>query len=213
MEAVEGLHPFLVFIYRMILEVESVSTRTTSKLPFLFSCASFIVGVGIGVEMPLDMVAKEPADPGSPTLMLDSRPFLDGGDEWQFIIGTNLLVSVKILLGLLSFGLISAVILGWTGTILAWSTISALDSGASIYDVAALILPHGVIEMAGFMCFGAVGCEGLVLFYQKLKYDSWLIDSNRLALNVRRLATGFLLISAASIIETFVTGQIANKIN
>jgi len=163
--------------------------------------------------MPLDMITEETIDPDSSTLMYDSRPFLDGGDEWRFIIGTNLLVSMKILLGLLSFGLVSVMILGWTGTILAWSTLSALDSGASIYDIAALILPHGVMEMAGFTFFGAVGCEGLVLVYQKLKYDSWLIDSNRLALNVRRLVAGFLLISSASIIETFVTGQIANKIN
>ena len=145
--------------------------------------------------------------------MFDSRPFLDGWDEWRFIIGTNLLVSIKILLGLLSFGLVSVVILGWTGAIVAWSTISAHETGASIYDIAALILPHGVIELAGFMFFGAVGCEGLLLFYQKLRYDSWLIDSERLALNVRRLFTGFLLIAVASIIETFVTGQIANKIN
>ena len=163
--------------------------------------------------MPLDMIAKEPMDPGSSTFMPDTRPFLDGGDEWKFIIGNNLLVSLKILFGLLSFGLVSVVILGWTGTIVAWSTLSALDSGASIYAIAALILPHGVIELAGFVFFGALGCEGLVLFCQKLKYDTWLIDSNRLTLNVRRLVTGFLLISAASIIETFVTGQIANKIN
>lgn len=163
--------------------------------------------------MPLDMIAKEPTDPGASTLMLDTRPFLDGRDEWKFIISNNLLVSIKILFGLLSFGLVSFVILGWTGTIVAWSTLSALDSGASFYAIAALILPHGVIELAGFTFFGAVGCEGLVLFYQKLKYDSWLIDTNRLTLNLRRLVTGFLLISAASIIETFITGQIANKIN
>ena len=163
--------------------------------------------------MPLDMIENEPTDPGSSTLMLNSRPFLDGGDEWRFIIGTNFLVSMKILLGLLSFGLVSVVILGWTGTIVAWSTLSALDSGASIYHIAALILPHGVIELAGFTFFGAVGCEGLVLIYQKLKYDSWLIDSNRVVLIVRRLFIGFLLITVASIIETFVTGQIANKVN
>ncbi len=163
--------------------------------------------------MPLDMIENKPTDPGSSTLMLDSRPFLDGGDEWRFIIGNNFLVSMKILLGLLSFGLVSVVILGWTGTIVAWSTLSAVDSGASIYHIAALILPHGVIELAGFVFFGAVGCEGLVLFCQKLKFDTWLIDSDRLALNVRRLVTGFLLITVASIIETFVTGQIANKIN
>lgn len=163
--------------------------------------------------MPLDMVAKEPTEPGSSTFMIDSRPFLDGGAEWKFIIGNNLLVSMKILLGLVSFGLVSVMILGWTGTITAWFTLSMLDSGATIYAVAALILPHGVIELAGFVFFGAVGCEGLVLFYQKLRHDSWLIDSNRLAVNIRRLVIGFLLISAASIIETFVTGQIANKIN
>jgi len=193
--------------------VASRSERITSKLPLLISIASVIVGLGVGTAMPLDMIAKEPTDPGTSTLMLDSRPFLDGGDEWRFIIGNNLLVSMKILLGLLSVGLVSFMILVWTGIIVAWSTISALDSGASMYHIAALILPHGVIELAGFTFFGAVGCEGLVLIYQKLKYDSWLIDSNRLALNVRRLVTGFLLISAASIIETLVTGQIANKIN
>ena len=191
--------------------MESISARITDKLPWLLSFASIIVGLGVGVAIPLDMIAKEPTDPGSSSLMLDSRPFLDGGDEWKFIIGNNLLVSMKILFGLLSFGLVSVMILGWTGTIVAWSTLSALDSGASIYAIAALVLPHGVIELAGFTFFGAVGCEGLVLFYYKLKYDSWFIDSNRLTLNVRRLVTGFLLISAASIIETLVTGQIVNK--
>lgn len=191
----------------------SMSARKTSKLPLLISIASVIVGLGVGAAMPLDMIANEPTGPDSSTLMLNSRPFLDGGDEWRFIIGNNFLVSMKILLGLLSFGLVSVVILGWTGTIVAWSTLSALDSGASIYHIAALILPHGVIELAGFTFFGAVGCEGLVLFYQKLKFDTWLIDSNRVALNVRRLFIGFLLITVASIIETFVTGQIANKIN
>ena len=208
-----GRPPSFPRIQRTNLEVASRSERITSKLPLLISIASVIVGLGVGTAMPLDMIAKEPTDPGTSTLMLDSRPFLDGGDEWRFIIGNNLLVSMKILLGLLSVGLVSFVILGWTGIIVAWSTISALDSGASMYHIAALILPHGVIELAGFTFFGAVGCEGLVLIYQKLKYDSWLIDSNRLALNVRRLVTGFLLISAASIIETLVTGQIANKIN
>ncbi len=191
----------------------SMPARITSKLPHLISIASVIVGLGVGSAMPLDMIENEPSGPGSSTLMLNSRPFLDGGDEWRFIIGTNFLVSIKILLGLLSFGMVSVVILGWTGTIVAWSTLSALDSDASIYAIAAFILPHGVIEFAGFTFFGAVGCEGLILFYQKLKFDTWLIDSNRVALNVRRLLIGFLLIMVASIIETFVTGQIANKIN
>ena len=197
----------------MILEVISRSAHITGKLPFFISLASVIVGLGVGAALPLDMITKEPTGPETSTLMPDSRPFLDGGDEWLFIIGNNLLVSLRILLGLLSFGLVSVVILGWTATIVAWSTLSALDSGVSIYHIAALILPHGVIELAGFIFFGAVGCEGLVLFCQKLKYDSWLIDSDRLALNVRRLVTGFVLITVASIIETFVTGQIANKIN
>lgn len=193
--------------------MEFTSARITRKLPFLLSFASIIVGLGVGTVMPLDMIVKGPTDPGSSTFTPDTRPLLDGGDEWKFIIGNNLLVSMKMLFGLLSFGLVSVMILGWTGTIVAWSTLSALDSGASIYAIAALILPHGVIELAGFVFLGAVGCEGLVLFCQKLKYDSWFIDSNRLAVNVRRLVIGFLLILAASIIETFVTGQIANKIN
>ena len=212
MEAITGLHPFIHRYKRTVLEVDSIPARATSKLPFLFALASIIAGMGIGVAMPIGMIAKEQTDSvSSSSVMVDSRPYLDGEDEWKFIISNNLLVSLKISLGLVSFGLVSVIILGWTGTMTAWSTLSALDSGTSIYLIAALILPHGVIELAGFTFFGAVGCEGLVLFYQKLKYDSWLIDSNRLTLNVRRLVIGVLLISAASIIETFVTGQIVNK--
>lgn len=211
MKDLNGLHPCKRILRTIIIMI--ISSQITMKLPFILSVSSLVIGLCIGAVISLDSTFRVATNEQSSTAPFNTRPLLDGADEWKYIFSTNLIVSLKMLFGLLTLGMIGMASLCWTGINLSWITLSAYESGVSIYAIAALILPHGVIELAGFVFFGAVGCEGLVLFYQKLRHDSWFIDSNRLAVNVRRLVTGFLLISAASIIEAFVTGQIAAKIN
>lgn len=211
MKAVRGLHPYKQ-ILRTTVNV-TISTQTAMKLPFMLSVSSLIIGLCIGAVISLDSSFKETTPEQSSSVPANARPLLDGADEWKYIFSTNLIVSLKMLFGFLTLGMIGMASLCWTGINLAWVTLSALESGVSWMEIAALILPHGLIELGGLCLFGAVGFEGMIFVYRKIKYDAWLIDSNRLALNVRRLVTGFLLISAASIIEAFVTGQIAAKIN
>ncbi|MYA77240.1 MAG: stage II sporulation protein M [Gemmatimonadetes bacterium] len=211
MKGLNSLHPCKRTLRTNIKVI--ISTQMTMKLPFILAVSSLVIGLCIGAVISLDSTLREATNKQSSTAPVNTRPLLDGADEWRYIFSTNLIVSFKMLFGILTLGMIGMVSLCWTGINLSWVLLSAYESGVSLYAIAALILPHGVVELAGFVFFGAVGCEGLVLFYQKLRHDTWLIDSNRLAVNVRRLVTGFLLISAASIIEAFVTGQIAAKIN
>ena len=79
--------------------------------------------------------------------------------------------------------------------------------------VAALTLPHGLLELAGFAMIAAVGCEGFVIVYRKLRFDDWSFSMDRMSLNFRRLAAGFFLVLVASLVETYITGQIAAIFN
>ncbi len=193
--------------------MNAASVRLANKLPFLLSICSVLIGMGIGAMIPLGP-AEDGVDSARPSpLHAYSRPLLDGGDEMRFILSTNLLVSCKMLLGLVTCGMISMVMLMWIGMNISWAVQSALGSGIPLNTVAVLILPHGIIELAGFLFFGSTGCEGLFLVCRKLKYDEWRVDSIRLNLNICRVLAGFLLVSFASVLETFVTGLIAAKFN
>lgn len=198
---------------RAVHIVNAASVRLANKLPFLLSICSVLIGMGIGAMIPLGP-AEDEVNPVRPSpLYANTRPLLEGGDEMRFILSTNLLVSCKMLLGLITCGMISIVMLMWTGMNISWAVHSALGSGIPLNTVAALILPHGIIELAGFLFFGSTGCEGLLLVCRKLKYDEWQVDSSRLNLNICRVLAGFFLISFASVLETFVTGLVSAKFN
>ena len=211
MKGLNGLHP-CKRILRTIIKV-IISTQMTMKLPFILSVSSLIIGLCIGAVISLDSKFTETTNEQSSAAPIITRPLLDGADEWKYIFSTNLIVSFKMLFGFVTLGMIGMASLCWTGINLSWVTLSAYESGVSWMEIAALILPHGLIEIGGLCFFCAVGCEGMTVVYRIIKYDAWFIESNWLALNARRLVIGFLLISAASIIEAFVTGQIAAKIN
>ena len=141
------------------------------------------------------------------------RVFLDGHDEWKFIIGTNLKVCTVLLTGVLSLGFMSMANLAWIGLSTGWVVRSAMVSGVSWERVAALTLPHGLLELAGFAMIAAVGCEGFIIVYRKLRFNKWSFSMDRMSLNFRRLTAGLLLVLAASMVETYITGQIAARFN
>ena len=210
MKGLNSLHPCKRILRTNIKVI--ISTQMTMKLPFILSVSSLVIGLCIGAVISLDSTLREATNEQSTSAPVNTRPLLDGADEWRYIFSTNLIVSFKMLFGLLTLGIVSIVSLCWTGINLSWVILSANEIGVSWMEIAALILPHGLIEIGGLCFFGAVGCEGMILVYRIIKFDAWFIESNRLTLNARRLVTGFLLISTASIIEAFVTGQIAAKI-
>ena len=184
-----------------------------NKVPFLLAVCCILAGLVIGRSSPLDTGPAGAPDHASDANTLFPRVFLDGHDEWKYIIGTNLKVCVVLLTGILSLGFMSMANLAWIGLSTGWVVRSAIDSGMSWERAAALTVPHGLLELAGFAMIAAVGCEGFIIVYRKLRFDDWLFSMDRISLNFRRLTAGLLLVLAASMVETYITGQIAAGFN
>ncbi len=184
-----------------------------NKVPFLLAVCCTLASFLIGSSIPIDTESASVPDNPSDSSALPFHGFLDGYDEWEYIIGANLRVCVNLLAGLLSLGYMSMVNLAWIGLSLGWAVQSAMGSGMSHYRLAALTLPHGLMELGAFALIAAVGCEGFVFLYRKLRFDVWSFGPERLSLNLRRLIAGLFLLLAASIVETYITGQIAARFN
>ena len=184
-----------------------------NKLPFLLAVCCILAGFFVGSSIPIDAGSASTPDHPSESNALPIRGFLDGYDEWELIIGANIRVCVNLLIGLLSLGYMSMINLAWIGLSFGWAVQSAIESGMSSHKLAALTLPHGLMELGGFAMVAAVSCEGFAFVYRKLRFDEWSFGCDRLSLNLRRLSAGLCLVLAASIVETYITGQIAARFN
>ena len=184
-----------------------------NKVPFLLAVCCILAGFVIGRSSPMDTGPAGAPDHAADANILLPRVFLDGHDEWEYIIGTNLKVCAVLLTGILSLGFIGMVNLAWIGLSIGWVVQSAIDSGMSWERAAVLTVPHGLLELSGFAMIAAVGCEGFIIIYRKLRLDDWSFSMDRLSLNYRRLTAGLLLVLAASMVETYLTGQIAAGFN
>lgn len=184
-----------------------------NKVPFLLAVCCILAGFVIGRSSPMDTGPAGSPDHAADTNTLLPRVFLDGQDEWEYIIGTNLKVCAVLLTGVLSLGFMSMANLAWIGLSTGWVVRSVMDAGMSWERVAALTVPHGLLELAGFAMIAVVGCEGFVIVYRKLRCDDWSFSLDRISLNFRRLTAGLFLVLAASIVETYLTGQIAAGFN
>ena len=184
-----------------------------NKVPFLLAVCCILAGILIGGSSPMDRGSAGAPDQSTEANTLLPRVFLDGHDEWEYIIGTNLKVCAVLLTGVLSLGFMSMANLAWIGLSTGWVVRSVMDAGMSWERVAALTVPHGLLELAGFAMIAAVGCEGFIIVYRKLRLDDWSFSMDRMSLNIRRLTAGLLLVLAASMVETYITGQIAAGFN
>ena len=184
-----------------------------NKVPFLLAVCCILAGYVIGKSTPIDTGPAGAPEHAANANTLLPRVFLDGHDEWKFIIGTNLKVCTVLLTGVLSLGFMSIANLAWIGLTTGWVVRSAMVSGVSWERVAALTLPHGLLELAGFAMIAAVGCEGFIIVYRKLRFNEWSFSMDRMSLNFRRLTAGLFLVLAASMVETYLTGQIAAGFN
>ena len=184
-----------------------------NKVPFMLAVCCILAGILFARSFPLDTGPAGAPDHASDANTLFPHVFLDGHDEWKYIIGANLKVCAVLLAGILSLGFISMANLAWIGLSTGWVVRSAMESGMSWERLAALTLPHGLLELAGFAMIAAVGCEGFIIVYRKLRFDDWSFSLDRISLNFRRLAVGILLVLAASMVETYITGQIAAGFN
>lgn len=165
---------------------------------FLISICIFAVffAIGIAIATQLDLSGDSVAEIEKP---------LDGnqGSIWLClkILGNNLLYCILALLGM---GLLTVFLLAFQGFQMGTLLGMWIACGYNAIDYVWLIAPHGVIELAGWFVFCAMGMD---LFVQIRKYlngetfrfSSWIIDKKR------HIRNATLLIIIAAIVEAYIT--------
>ena len=192
------------------------ATRWTSA--FLLAVVVWVAGMAGGyavVQMASDLPSELPApattvegarDPSADvTPMHGVAPASDAG-LLAFIFGRNLGVYVWILAGLLSAGAVTFVVLLANGIMLGHTIGLAHAAGLSPTTLINLLLPHGVLEVGTFCIAGAVGFQGFRIAVDWERSGWSGVRSLRLGLV---LAYGTLALAVAAVLETFVTGALA----
>ena len=175
-----------------------------------FACAVLLVGVGLAVgiavadwinAMPSQTVPASAIDPPA------GHEFSDW-ELFAFILRRNMTVYVMLLLGVVSAGLVTIVILLGNGIAVGQLIGFARASGVSELEVANLLLPHGVLELGALCVAGAAGLRGVSLAFGISRLDRRSLKSLRLG---TVLAFGLGALTAAAAIEAFVTAEIAES--
>jgi len=123
-----------------------------------------------------------------------------------FIFRRNLSVYIWILAGLLSAGAVTFVVLLANGIMLGHTIGIAYATGVAPATLSNLLLPHGVLEVGTFCIAGAVGFQGFRIAFDWGRSGWSAVRSLRLGLV---LAYGVLALAVAAVLETFVTGALA----
>ena len=163
-------------------------------------------------EMPTAVQSAE--SEGSPLegdATADVRPeqAKTGWDLFLFIWSRNVSVYVWLLMGLLSAGAITFVVLLMNGITLGQTIASAVWSGVPVSAVGDLLLPHGVLEIGAFCIAGAVGFQGLRFALGRLQVSREGIRPLRLGVVA---AFGVCALAVAAGVEAFVTIEFVDAI-
>ena len=138
---------------------------------FLGAVFVLVVGLAAGIAiaewihaMPAESPPPERAD-GHPAAGTPVGRVAEpaGWELFTFILRRNMTVFLVLLLGLVSAGLVTIVVLLGNGIAIGQLVGFARASGMSPEDVAYLLLPHGVLELGALCVAGAVGLRGIRL--------------------------------------------------
>ena len=176
---------------------------------FLSAVLVLLVGLGAGIAI-AEWISAMPSGPTPPVAA--DKP---GGEEpagWElfaFILRRNMTVFLILLLGAVSAGTVTVVVLLGNGLALGQLIGLAGVSGMSHVDVALLLLPHGVLEMGALCVAGAVGLQGIRFAVGISAVDRRSFESLRLG---AVLVFGLGALTAAAGVEAFVTVEIAESL-
>ena len=132
-----------------------------------------------------------------------------GWDLFLFIWSRNVSVYVWLLMGLLSAGAITFVVLLMNGIMLGQMVASASWSGVPTSAVADLLLPHGVLEIGAFCIAGAVGFQGIRFALGRWQVSRDAIRPLRLGLVA---VFGVCALALAAGVEAFVTIELVDAV-
>ncbi len=159
-------------------------------------------GLGWGIVATLssstDSTFASSVEQGSPPLDIPAP-----GPLFVMIACRNLTVLAFLLSGLLTFGLMSATVLAHNGFALGGLIRNSLAMGMEPKVLAALILPHGVLELTAFVLAGALGLRGWSLGREAMRSGRWDFAGVRTTTVVSVAA-----IVVAAVIESTITRHI-----
>lgn len=195
------------------------STPGTENWVGCFFSAVFLLGVGLAAGIAIaDWINAMPGE-STPPVGTDGFTQEDtpsgrveeqaGWDLFAFILRRNLTVFLMLLLGIVSAGLVTVVVLVGNGIAIGQLIGFARVSGMSLMDVAYLLLPHGVLELGALCVAGAVGLRGVGLAFGIAAIDRRSFGSLRLG---TVLVFGMGALAAAAGVEAFVTVEIASSL-
>jgi len=177
-----------------------------------FCSAVLVFGIGLAVGVAIaDWIGGLPTE-AMPSTGADVFGEAHERSSWElfaFIVRRNMTVFVTLLLGIVSAGIVTIVVLLGNGIALGQLIGFAKGAGMSNADLANLILPHGVLELGALCVAGAVGLRGMRLALGLRALDWRCFKSLRLGLV---LLFGLAALSVAAGIEAFVTADIAETL-
>ena len=187
------------------------STPRTENWVGWFFAAVFVLVVGLAAGVAVaEWINAMPAE-SAPRVGADGpRPAeLVGWELFAFILRRNMTVFLILLLGVVSAGLVTIVVLLGNGLAVGQLIGFARISGMSNVDMAHLLLPHGVLELGALCVAGAVGLRGIPLAFGIWGIDRTSFESLRLG---TVLVFGLGALAGAAGVEAFVTVDIAESL-
>lgn len=119
----------------------------------------------------------------------------------------NILVLGLLLSGLVTWGTATTATLLYNGFRLGWIVGISQLLGIPLLTVGLVLLPHGPLELAGFIAGSAVGLRGWVLGRHAQKSGCFKIDGDSASL-IRGAAAGICAVLVAAMVEATVTQAI-----
>ncbi|MDQ7779330.1 MAG: stage II sporulation protein M [Planctomycetota bacterium] len=120
------------------------------------------------------------------------------------VMKTNLLAYVVILAGSITVGLASVAHMLWIGAFISLILRGAFESGLTAWGFLARTLPHGVVEITGFILAASIGLRVFCPFVHYLRTGEFLDRTGWRGL-IAVAALSFLLIFVAAFLEAFLT--------
>jgi len=176
--------------------------------PFLLALLLIAAGLAAGSAMPV------PPRPGAAAAHAAPPPPREAPalETLAIIAGSNFRVGALLLGGVASLGAMGTLQLLWIGFGLGRLMGAAVGTGVPAGKVALLVAPHAVLELAAFAVLAALQFEAAVLVYRKLRHDDLGLAPGYAAAAARQAALGLAMIAAAALVEVFVTGSLAARI-
>ena len=177
-----------------------------------FGCSVGVLLVGMLAGIAIaDWISSMPAQ-AMPRNLTDVRAETVDKSGWElfwFILRRNMTVFVILLLGVVSAGAVTVVVLLANGIALGQLIGLAKGAGMSNAAVASLIVPHGVLELGALCVAGAVGLQGVRLAFEIRSLGWGSLRSLRVG---TVMAFGLGALAAAAAVEAFVTAEIAESL-